>query len=383
MTARKSFSVRKRSVEEAMLEFPAIRPVENLECNADVLVLAAGFEERVRAFPELLNASPGSRFKVILVGRYQTNPEDNDLRFNQVEPLLRQMSSDIRYVDADVPEDVLRSVLRISESINPSSILFDISGASSSFIFSVLGSLSQVLPDVSARIVYAEAARYSVARRSSDGDEVLEAPELGVATVWNNAVFPGRHQDSAGSHIIAFPSHSVLRVARCLNFCGEAVETLAERNVLWVLPRTTNEEHIWRRQETIEVIRKLMAQSDVNSDCGPLKPSFEEAQVDCETHSPADAARIVLREADARSGQNLYLVHMGSKLQAVGAAFAVAARSEISVVHARPQKFVPSAYSDGIGRKYIIDIGDVGAMVKNLSAVGQAVLVCADGSEES
>lgn len=383
MTARKLFSVRARSVEEAMLEFPSIDPVESFEFSADLLVIAAGFEERASAFPRILSEKPASKFHTVLVGRYQTNPEDNARRFSQVEPMLHRMSSNIKEVDADVPEDVLRSMLGISDATKITSVLFDISGASSSFVFSIIGAISQVIPEANVVIVYAEAARYSASRKSLEGDEMAESPEFGVATVWNNAIFPGRHQDSAGSHIIAFPSHSVLRVARCLNFCGEAVESLAERNVLWVLPRTTSEEHAWRRGETIDVIRKLMAQSNVESDDGSSRSICEETQVDCDTHSPADAARIVLKEADARSGQNLYLVHMGSKMQAVGAALAVAARSEISVVHARPQKFVPSAYSDGVGRKYVFKIGSMEKMVKSLSTVGQAVLVCADGTEES
>ena len=364
-----------------MVDFPIVSDWEPEPLTVDLLVLSAGFEPRVCAFPaKLVEVSQGV-IPAILVGQYQTNPEDNARRYTDISPLLKKFAGVIHEVDADVPEDILRAIIKLSESMKIERVAFDISGASSNFIFSVIGSFAQKLPHVELTVLYAEAASYNQSTKVSENrDEPREIPEHGVANVWNNAIFQGLHQDAAGSHIIAFPSLYLSRLARCLNFCGEAVESLAERNVHWVLPFTDSVDHKWRHDATIEVIKRLVATPSEDTSCiGELN---SETQVDCHIHSPDQAARLVLKEAEARPGENIYLVHMGSKLQAIGAALALAARSEISLVHARPDKFVPEAYSDGIGQMHIFKIPSIGKVVRSMASIGQMVLVCADGTEE-
>ncbi|MBD9435730.1 hypothetical protein IB223_06480 [Pseudoxanthomonas sp. PXM03] len=381
MTERKNFTVRTRSIEEAMVDFPVTTSWSPGAIDADVLILAAGFEPRVSAFPAKFLEFDQAPIRAVLVGQYQTNPEDNALRFQELRPLLQKFSGELREVDADVPEDVLRSIIELSKLGGIDRIAFDISGASSSFIFSVVGAIFRQLPNVELTIFYAEAATYNQSKKvGDDSDSPAEAPEHGVASVWTNPIFQGRHQDSASSYIVAFPSLYLSRLSRCLNFCGEAVESLAERNVLWVLPLTEAEEHKWRRGATVDVIRKLVV--PMSEDSSGESMMDREAHIDCHVRSPDQAARILLREAEIKSGRNIYLVHMGSKMQAIGAALALAAREEVSLVHARPERFTPSAYSDGIGNMYCLKIPNLGRTVKSMASVGQMVLVCADGTEE-
>jgi hypothetical protein len=381
MIARKPFSVKLRSVAEVTADFPQPQAWNRQTMSADLLVVAAGFEARVLAFPEALARAGQEPIPNILVGRYQTNPEDNEHRFTLLEPLLERLGSYIQNVDADTPELVLSAVLKLSRSQQIKRVVFDISGASSNFIFSVVGALAHVLPNVDLTVLYAEAGTYNQAFKDEDAsDSPLEWPEQGVSSVWTNALFAGHHQDSAKSHIVAFPSLHLSRMARCLNFCGEAVETLAERNVVWVMPRTTHPEHQWRRERTVSVARKLLAPLGERPD--GVEGLREECCIDCDVQSPSQAAAIVLDQAEKHPGRNLFVVHMGSKMQAIGVAMSMAARREMSLVYARPDKFNPKNYSGGVGALHVLEFPSFGDTIKALSGAGQMVVIRADGSED-
>lgn len=378
MIARKSFSVRRVPVTEVIGAVAETQAWDGRPLEADLLIVASGFEERALAFPRIL-ADTEEKFEEVIVGAYQTNQDDNARRFAELDPLLRRISGHVRHANADSPEDVLAVVTAIAERRTVKRVVFDVSAASSNFIFCVVGALAQALPHAHLTILYAEAKSYNQTYKSQSVPEIaLELPERGVASVWTNELFAGFHHDSAKSHIIAFPSLYLSRMARCLNFCGEAVETLAERNVTWVLPRTTHPEHEWRRERTLEVVARLLAPA---GDEPNKRPTLrDETRIDCDVLSVVQAAQIVLNEAEARPGYNLFLVHMGSKLQAVGAALALAARREISLVYARPERFNPESYSGGVGSLHMVEVGCTVAVLNELRRAGQIAMVCADGT---
>lgn len=72
-----------------------------------------------------------------------------------------------------------------------------------------------------------------------------------------------------------------------------------------------------------------------------------------------------------KAGSNLYLVNMGSKLQAVGVALTLAVRSEVAVLHARPTQFNPMKYSRGIGTLWRINFNNPSNVLKVLQQIGQ------------
>jgi hypothetical protein len=78
----------------------------------------------------------------------------------------------------------------------------------------------------------------------------------------------------------------------------------------------------------------------------------------------------MLREIERHTGTNLSVIHMGTKLQAIGVAFALAARPEVALVHARPSGFSAGTYSDGVGEMYQIQFEELQAHVRRLAAIG-------------
>ena len=61
---------------------------------------------------------------------------------------------------------------------------------------------------------------------------------------------------------------------------------------------------------------------------------------------------------------------MGSKMQGLGAALALAVRSEVAVCYARPTSFNPERYSGGIGPLWEVAFEDLGVVAEQLAKIG-------------
>lgn len=69
------------------------------------------------------------------------------------------------------------------------------------------------------------------------------------------------------------------------------------------------------------------------------------------------------------------MIHMGSKLQAVGAAIALAARPEVALVGARPNSFAARTYSDGCGEIRVIMLETQKEVVEAMAKIGALEIV--------
>jgi hypothetical protein len=92
------------------------------------------------------------------------------------------------------------------------------------------------------------------------------------------------------------------------------------------------------------------------------------------TRDYRDVLHVLLDQIDARSGANLSLVHMGSKLQAIGVALALFARTEVTLLHARPKQFNAAKYSKGVATLWRLDLSNLSEVLDDLQRVGQLEL---------
>lgn len=374
MTARKRFSVRALSVEDAVAPLPSLEAWSgNMEDDVDLLIVSRGFEDRAGAVPAAL-ASAGCVVRgPVLFGRYRTNEIENDRRAEELAPLFGVISSqESCCCDADVPSDIQEKIERLMSSITKIQchVVIDISAASSTFILSTMLALLHLRRPIKLTVLYASAAEYH-----EPGAEFRTTPpmqwegdrqrESGVADVGKNELQNGIHHDHLPNFAIAIPSMFGARLQRCLGYLGLDFQGGEEEEVYWLLPDTDNQDHQWRHDAIMRTIETI-----TNKENGGSGERATASFGRCGAQDYRQCVRLLMWEIERRQGKNISLIHMGTKLQAVGVALALAARPEVALVHARPIAFSADSYSRGIGPLWKIVFSDLEVILNRLCSIG-------------
>lgn len=341
----------------------------------DLLITAAGFEERAAAIPELIKNVNEFTCEATLVGTYRTNKTDNQNRYQSIKYILDSLSRNVFEVDADSPSEVLRQFKNLtSDWIGKKAILFDISGSSTSFIATIIGSIHNSYPDICLHVIYAEAKKYHEPKELESLPNEWTSEDMseeGVSIVDINPLFSGAARDNTDDAVIFFPNMSPSRIARSLSHFIEEYERFAARHVTWVFPKTENEQHSWRAEKMKQTVSDILSISS---------ESFEN-NISCDTHDYIGAVEALLVFSQDNFGKNLGSILMGSKLQTLGATLALCARPEIKNVYARPDKFDAQNYSKGIGKIWQLNIEDFKSLIHKLSLAGELKLILSNGEE--
>jgi hypothetical protein len=276
--------------------------------------------------------------------------------------------------DADSPSktnEAIQSLLtQAAQRSKPVRVALDISGASSTFIFSMMGALARSTVQLSVSVFYATASVYHEPALGRDTPATQwsldDLRETGVSDVQVNELFPGIHHDHLPVAAIAVPSMFATRLERCLSFLNVDTLTAPDPNVHFILPSTTDIEHQWREDRAREAVEALVRANPDES----TTPAVLKRMQRCDVFIYTDILRAALKLIEDNAGRNCSVIHMGTKLQAIGMALALAARTEVALVGARPGSFAAATYSDGIGTLYRIDLGDIHDVVAKLAKVG-------------
>lgn len=376
MSVRKAFLIKADSVEDAVAELPSLEDWRgSFDGEVDLLIVSRGFEKRVCAFPQDL-AKRGTKIRgPILLGHYRTNTQDNDLRAEELMPSLDAIATQAHLsCDADTPSavrDVIHSVLDVLPDQMPCHVVFDISASSSTFILSTLLTLLAMDRPIKLTVLYATAAVYHTPQEDDIGRPAMHwaeerQREQGVSDVGTNELQIGIHHDHLPGFAIAIPSMFGTRLQRCLGHLGlDSVDT-EEQEIYWLLPATDSEEHKWRHEAVMRTVMTILCCTDQETPASLPAGTFGH----CGALDYKECTRLVMREIERRGGTNVSMIHMGTKLQALGVALALSARPEVSLVHARPEAFTAKSYSDGIGILREVVFTDVREKVRHLSRVG-------------
>ncbi|MBK8067052.1 MAG: hypothetical protein IPK27_05330 [Rhodanobacteraceae bacterium] len=341
----------------------------------DILILARGFEERVVEVPRrLAQAKAIDSRTFVMCGRYATNQTDNDNRFTELVQWLA--GTTIIDCDADSPsntEQQIAALLSRCPRSRAHRVVFDISGSSSTFIFSVMAALRRSSTPVELEVVYAEADRYYPDVQALEGESFElrhnasfasgRPREEGAGSAEFHESYRGLQVENRPSHIIGVPCLSTGRFERCLQQLGEEDSADPSEALTLILPYTDADAHNWREGAIEELARTFTAN---RTDDATKLPHVER----CDTHVYVQILGVILRLADTHLGSNVYLVHFGPKLQTIGASLALLAREEIALMFTRPRKFFADRYSEGVGQVWSLRIGDLRKLVGDLRNVG-------------
>lgn len=375
MTARKRFILKKKNVSDALAVLPELKLLQDQYIELDIFIGSCGFEQRILAVPEALYERNVKVTKKILLGVYETNPQDNKKRKKEFIPKLKKLNKIIEYFDAESPDEVFKAISvavgekKISQAIN---VGLDISGSSATLIMSTILSLIRTGVDIDLRIFYATAALYHEPTAASINEPVAvwsprDLREVGVIDVSANELAPGIQHDHLPSYVIALPSMFPARLQRGLSFLGIGTLSGADENVYWVLPTTDDPKHQWR-QEQVKISLLHMIYGDSEEDASPALPA--EQWEYCDVLDYRGCIRIIMNQIESHSSSNISVIHSGTKVQAVGVALALSSRREVALIKSRPQSFSADQYSSGIGDVYMIHIEDLQGVNLALSEVG-------------
>lgn len=395
--SEKLASVREISYSEIESYLPLVTPFELDGELPDVLICALGFEDRTVAIAgRLAQAVDRSKPKhpLAIYCEYLTNNEDNAANRGPLLELLDTCYERSVPVAADDPASLRSRLLtELSQvaisSTRPIRVMVDISAAAGSLILT----LCAVLTEFSAthrmrlRVAYTEAESYEPSKDAYElsGEQlVLKAcssgntsslHEFGVTEVEINELYPGSPQEGREELIIALPAYRTERLARCLRRLSSEPILPVGDHVHWILGEPPAKELAFRLEFQRRVINCLLVGESDAVSSGKVLTS-ENMSVTSTLHYQQTTRRIV-EIVDAHLGYSLSLVHMGAKMQGLGAGLALAVRSEVTVCYARPTRFNPKLYSGGIGPMWQVDFPDFGMVVDMLRTVGQVQMTTA------
>lgn len=378
MSARKKFLVKPILAANTISTLPILRKHDQHPITLDLFIGTCGFEERVLAIPRSLYNNKSKLHKIVL-GTYNTNPEDNLKRQNELLPILKGLNEDLSFFEADSPEDIYRSItnaLSNTDSSIPLTIGLDISGGSATFITSAILSLARLNRDLKLVIFYTTAATYHSPQEKCRTEPIslwsdTDLRERGVLDVAANELAPGIQHDHFPNYAIALPSMFPARLQRSLSFLGIGTLGGVEKNVFWILPKTDDIQHKWRQSQVkLSLIEMIYGKQE--QDQNPIEQALPNGQYEyCDVLSYTECLRLILEQCHKNPNTNISVIHAGTKIQAIGTALAIAARPEISLIKARPQAFSAENYSQGIGEIFSIYFENLRSTCNSLAKIGQ------------
>lgn len=387
MSQHKRFFVQTLTASEAVTALPDMREFDGVSDIIDIYILASGFEERVVAIPDALLQAGSQVRGAILLGRYRTNAADNVQRESQLKPRLDAFGAgDFVAFDADSPESTSSTIkAALAGKSGDVHVAFDISGASSTLILSVMAALLRSERKMRLSIFYAAADRYHEPSEAVRHEPTIkwgeaDLSEIGVSEVEVNELYPGRHHDHLPTFVIALPSTAPARMKRCLGHLGIEPLSGTEDRVHWILPNTDSDEHKWRqgavKRAVLDVVYGESRNAEQEKDGAEVMAELPGGPIEySDVGNYRECARTLIERIDAKAGNNISLIHLGTKLQGIGVALAMSARQEVALVSARPQAFAASTYSEGVGKIFALTIDDPVAVVAHLAAIGTLKVV--------
>ncbi|MFA6062881.1 MAG: hypothetical protein WC736_09795 [Gallionella sp.] len=365
---------------------------KSLSTHFDLFVCALGFEERCVAIPLTMSSQrkayyPELKISIGLVGRYRTNADDNIANESVLSGYLDSICVDKQFVDADDPELVRTRLIELIKNLQIADdsvsvrVCFDISACSGTFILTVVGALLGIQIPIELSVLYCQAGQYFPTYSQVDADRlgmVKKGAMLGEFECYSeqgtqepmiHPLYSGFQHEGRPDFVIAIPSFRMNRMVRCIDAISEQVIAAPESNVHWVFGLPNHEQDLWRNKFQQEILLTALQQLGSCAINGGVKFSHENSS-DCCVFDYRKTVKLILRLADQHLGKNITCIPMGTKMQNLGVALALGARSEVSVTYARPAAFSPRTYSEGVGMMWELSLGPISKLSQLLSQVG-------------
>ncbi len=354
---------------DVMASLPECTPWQS-EANrtVDLLIAAAGFEERSRAILRRENWPSPTK---ILVVEYPTNTEDNDSTLAAFRNIGAACTI-VRYNRKRLVEDV-RVHLDQLAGTEVKQIVLDISGMSSYVFFGVMSAMLSHSTDTRLTIFYAEAAHYFPSRADVEGletalgdaDDLVEKLEVfernnfqsrGIGAIYDSELFPGRNIGDLPTKLVVIPNFSRDRTETMISY-AQGLYNARREDVVWLIgrpPDTTK--NGWR----VDGMSRLYYRGNIGFPVSTL-------------HYKEISRKLGELWEEFEGRFHMVIITLGSKMQHVGTYLFLRTHDDVGLILSEPGAFVADRFSKGVGQVWSVDLGPVGELKRKLSERGKLV----------
>lgn len=317
-----------------------------------VLLLSDGFEERSVGVVEAL-ARAGARFSRVVLGRYTSRREFNDLFRERLESAISCLSPN---GPLEIPNRNDGAwVAEALEQLEEGDLFLDVTALSGKGVFGALDALSK-WEGGRVALAYAEAEEYWP-RRSEWRNLKAELEDenlLPIAVDEKPWLFGFRHSvelvpshegfdsGSGSQALIAFLPFKCARL-------GAVIGAGEYGRVVLIAGRPRLKRNRWRLEALREINSFLIGGWKV---------------VELSTFGYRQAVqelfRLLFEETDLMESSDVHLAATGSKLQTVASWVCSSLLGSIAVLSSSPSVYYPDSFSEGIGRNWFFNLDVVG-----------------------
>jgi len=339
------------------MQLPDLSQVEGVGLRVgEIFVAAAGFEDRVFAFPESLGMRAQEEGNAILLDYL---PRSRKNRADQLNTVLSGRGLRVTMIDYNrlAPDGFGLTFRDAVIGLKAERVCLDISGMSRLAIMIIVDVCREL--NLYLRVVYAEAEHYApghdefeAARRAGNQRLPTSFIHTGVYDVVHVSRLSSVRMQNRATLLIAFDSFNE-------GLCQALVNVMNPARFILINGRPPRGEFAWREKATAYVHQRLREEWSLGHDNDPVKVSSTLRYR--ETYE-------LLAEIywNFSADHRIVVAPTGSKMQTLGTCFLRAAHEDVHVEYPTVEGFFADKYSAGVHRKWEVRFGKLNDLVESV-----------------
>lgn len=339
------------------MDLPRLLTVGQLVLKpGELYVAAGGFEERVVAFPRIIEPTSAPKNRAIIL-RYL--PHDTENKLAQISEALvnRGCQSTCMAYDRHAPGSFDVDFKGELMALDAQAVCLDISGMSRLAILIIMDVVREM--NLPLRLAYAEACEYAPSQVDFEAARAAGSQHLPTSFI-HTGVYDVLHVARLAS--IRMQNHATLLIAfDSFNeaLCQALVNVINPARFILINGRPPRQELQWRETATAYVHQGLRREWSIEDDNEPIKvTSTLQYQ---ETYD-----MLVKLYWTFSDRHRIILAPTGSKMQTIGCYLLRAIHDDVHVEYPTVQGFFADKYSTGVRETWIADFGRLGDFVARL-----------------